>query len=104
MVGLAARWQGVAKGDCKMPRGDAARIHRYAGQLVQNARANGEKVVVIHVRDIRDALGLSYGDDVAFDICRVLETHKFRRENGVLLDVKSGPKQGLGTDYVFDIR
>ena len=86
-----------------MARGDAAKIHGYAGQLVANARANGEKVVVISVRDIRDALGMNY-EDVAFDICRVLETHKFRRENGVLLDVKTGPKQGLGTDYIFDIR
>ena len=92
----------MAKGNCEMARGDAAKIHMHAGQLTRDARAKGEKEVVIRVRDIRDALGMNY-EDVAYDICRVLETLKFQRQNGVLFDDKSGPKQGLSTEYTFKI-
>ena len=93
---------GIAKGNSEMPRGDADKVHKYAGQLVRDARSNGEKEIVIRVGDIRDALGLNYSD-AAIDICQVLETQRFQRENGVLFDSKSGPKQGVGTDYMFRI-
>lgn len=85
-----------------MARGDAAKVHMHAGQLTRDARARGEVTIVIRVRDIRDALGMDY-EDVAFDICRVLETKKFQRENGVFFDDKTGPKQGLSTEYTFRI-
>ena len=86
-----------------MPRGDATKIHSYAGQLVRNARANDEGVIVFRVGDIRDALGLRY-DAVSIDICQVMETQKFSRENGVALVSKTGSKQGVNTKYTFRIR
>ena len=94
----------IAKGNCQMPRGDASKIHKYAGQLVRAARSNGEKEIVIRVGDIRDARGLNYSD-AAIDICQVLETKKkFPDENGVSLVDKSGPNQGVNTEYTFRIR
>ena len=85
-----------------MALGDAAKVHTHAGQLVEDARARGELEIVILVRDIRDALGLDY-EDAAIDICKVLETHKFRRANGLFFDDKTGPNQGLSTEYTFRI-
>ena len=95
---------GIAKGNNEMPKGDAAKIHRHVGQLARNARANGEGVIVFRVGDIRNALRLNYSD-AAIDICQVMETKKkFPRENGVSLVGKSGPNQGVDTEYTFRIR
>ena len=85
-----------------MPRGDADKVHMHAGQLVRNARANGEGLIVFRVGDIRDALGLNYSD-AAIDICQVMETQRFQGENGVSLVSKTGPKQGVNTEYTFRI-
>ena len=85
-----------------MPRGDAAKIRRYCRQEVRHAREAGEARVRFRVRDIRDDLGLDFYN-VAYDICKVLETQKFREQARVEFLSKSGPATGLDTVYRFRV-
>lgn len=85
-----------------MPAGDAARIRQHLLRQVNNARVAGKTETVFRAGDVRDTIGLSYSDAI-IDICQVIETKKFQNEAGVELLAKSGPKQGINTDYRFSV-
>ena len=86
-----------------MPRGDADKIHKHCGDLVQAARDAREKDISIRVGDVRDALGLDH-DNAAIDICQVLEGNsKFLTNSRVSPKGKIGPNQGVRTVYKFNL-
>ena len=85
-----------------MPIGDADKIHKHCGNLVQAARDAGKDTISIRVGDVRDALGLHH-DDAGIDICQVLDTPKFRTNSRVRFIRKAGPNQGMSTVYRFKL-
>ena len=85
-----------------MPFGDAARIRHHVRGLVEAACLAGDTSVTLRAGEIRDALGLNYSDAI-IDVCQVLETRKFRTENGVELVDKTGPRQGAGSIFRFSL-
>ena len=86
-----------------MPRGDADKIHKYCGDLVQAARDAREKTVSIRVGDVQDALDLDRRN-AAIDIRQVLECNsKFLTNSRVRFIRKVRPNQGMDTVYRFKL-
>ena len=85
-----------------MPLGDAAKIHRYLGELVIAARGAGSRRISFRAGDVRDALELNHAAAL-LDVCQVLDTQKFQDEVGVTFLNKTGPGCGVSSTYRFSI-
>jgi hypothetical protein len=74
-----------------------------AKEYIEPARRKGESKVKVIAGDVHRALRLR---NRVPNVCQVLDSKKFREENAVELEEKSGPPSGMGTRmmYVYRLR
>jgi len=80
----------------------AERIRSFvAREYVQPARRKGERRVKVVAGDVHRALQLK---NRVPNVCQVLDSKKFRDENGLEIEEKLGPPSGMGTRMIYVYR
>jgi 5-methylcytosine-specific restriction protein B len=81
---------------------DADRIRQYLKQqYLDTARLRGVTIVRIVAGDIHKELGLS---NRVPNVCQVLKSKKFLKENRLVLEKLEGPPSGLSTTATYTYR
>jgi len=80
----------------------AQQIRSYVAETyIAPARRRGEKRVRIVAGDVHRGLRLK---NLVPNVCQVLDSRKFRDENQVEVEEKSGPPSGMGTRMTYTYR
>jgi hypothetical protein len=80
----------------------AEQIRSYvAAQYIKPARRRGEQRIRVVAGDVHRGLRLT---NLVPNVCQVLDSKKFRDENDLELEEKSGPPSGMGTRVAYVYR
>lgn len=86
-----------------MERGTYAqqvRSHARA-EYIEPARRRGDAIVRIVAGEVEKAVHLHNRSSL---VCQALRSHKFQKENGIVLEKLDGPPSGISTTVVFTYR
>ena len=72
-----------------------------AERYIKPARRRGEKRVTVVAGEVHRGLNLT---NRVPNVCQVLESKKFREENRVEIEERSGPPSGMGTRMTYVYR